>query len=165
MQRYELAEYEFESAKNVLTPALVIYLGFVIANIYATIQRLGGDPDRWRPHVKTAKLAFVMKQLMASGIRNFKSADYAGTSNSLRAWSQRCAHGISRHGILPEPGCAISNAVPNTRVSFLVDSIEAALAWKNEAVGWFVDINPGMNRTGMPQKEYPMRARRKPALA
>jgi D-serine deaminase-like pyridoxal phosphate-dependent protein len=42
---------------------------------------------------------------------------------------------------------------PNTRVSFLVDSVEAALSWKDKAVGWFVDINPGMNRTGMPEKD------------
>jgi D-serine deaminase-like pyridoxal phosphate-dependent protein len=153
MQRYELAEYEFEGAKDILTPALVIYPDIVTVNICATIQRLGGEPDRWRPHVKTAKLAFVMKQLMASGIRNFKAATTLelrtlcelGASDVLMAYP---ATGYCRNRV-----AQLAMQYPNTRVSFLVDSIEAALAWKNKAVGWFVDINPGMNRTGMPEKD------------
>jgi D-serine deaminase-like pyridoxal phosphate-dependent protein len=153
MQRYELAEYEFEGAKDVLTPALVIYPSLVTANIRATIQRLGGDPDRWRPHVKTAKLAFVMKLLMASGIRNFKAATTLelrtlcelGASDVLMAYP---ATGYCRNRV-----AQLAMQYPNTKVSFLVDSIEAALGWKDKAAGWFVDINPGMNRTGMPETD------------
>ena len=42
MQSSELAEYEFKGAKDILTPALVIYPDLVKTNIQVTIQRLGG---------------------------------------------------------------------------------------------------------------------------
>lgn len=153
MQRYKLEDYEFEGAKEILTPALVIYPDLVNTNIQVTIQRLGGVPDRWRPHVKTAKLAYVMKQFMNSGIRNFKAATTLelrilceiGASDVLLAYP---VTGYSRERV---EQLAIQH--PNTRVSFLVDSIEAALACKNKAAGWFVDIDTGMNRTGIPLKD------------
>ena len=153
VQRFELAEYEFEGAKDILTPALVIYPDFVAANISETIQRLGGDPDRWRPHVKTAKLAFVMKQLMTSGVRNFKAA----TTLELRTLCELGASDVlvayPATGYCRKRVAQLAVQYPNTRVSFLVDNVEAALGWKDKAVGWFVDINPGMNRTGMPEKD------------
>ena len=153
MQSYQLAKYEFKDAKEILTPALVIYPSLVTANINATIRRLGGDPDRWRPHVKTAKLGFVMKQLMDSGIRNFKAATTLelltlcelGAGDVLMAYP---AAGYCRNRV-----AQLATQYPDTSVSFLVDSIEAALSWKNKAVGWFVDINSGMNRTGIPEKD------------
>jgi len=57
-----------------MTPALAIYLDIVESNIERTVDLLGGDPERWRPHVKTAKLAAVMERLVAHGVGNFKCA-------------------------------------------------------------------------------------------
>ena len=153
MQRYKLADYVFEGAKEILTPALVIYPDLVNTNIQATIQRLGGVPDRWRPHVKTAKLAYVMKQFMNSGIRNFKAA----TTLELRILCELGARDVllayPATGYCRERVAQLAIQHPNTRVSFLVDSIEAALAWKNKAAGWFVDIDTGMGRTGIPLRD------------
>ena len=39
----------------ILTPALVVDLDAVRQNIAATLRLLGEDPNRWRPHLKTAK--------------------------------------------------------------------------------------------------------------
>ena len=153
MRKYKLADYEFEGAKEILTPALVIYPDLVNTNIQVTIQRLGGVPDRWRPHVKTAKLAYVMKQLMNSGIRNFKAA----TTLELRILCECGASDVllayPATGYCRERVAQLAIQHPNTRISFLVDNIEAALAWKNKAVGWFVDIDTGMNRTGIPSRD------------
>lgn len=38
----------------------------------------------------------------------------------------------------------------NTKISVIVESAEGAKAWDGLPVGMFVDINPGMNRTGVP---------------
>jgi D-serine deaminase-like pyridoxal phosphate-dependent protein len=153
MQGFELTEYEFEEARDILTPALVIYPGLVTANIDATIKRLGGGPDQWRPHVKTAKLAFVMKQLLGSGIRNFKAATTLelltlcelGASDVLMAYpaTENCRNRVAQ----------LATQYPNAKLSFLVDNLEAALCWNRPEVGWFVDINSGMNRTGIPEKD------------
>src|SRR5579863_4522829 len=60
--------------EDVLTPALVIYPEIVASNIARTLHLLGGDPDRWRPHIKTSKLAFTLRMLVERGVRNFKCA-------------------------------------------------------------------------------------------
>ncbi|MGA8539008.1 MAG: D-TA family PLP-dependent enzyme, partial [Terriglobales bacterium] len=57
-----------------MTPALAIYLDVVEQNVSITLRLLGGDPNRWRPHVKTSKLLVTMKLLVDAGVRNFKCA-------------------------------------------------------------------------------------------
>src|SRR5260370_1715835 len=69
-----LERYRIQNVAQVLTPALLIYPEFVEANIRATLRLLGGDANRWRPHVKTAKLQFIMRMLAANGVTNFKCA-------------------------------------------------------------------------------------------
>ena len=49
--------YRISDIDNVLTPALVVYPEIIASNIERTLHLLGGDPDRWRAHIKTAKLA------------------------------------------------------------------------------------------------------------
>jgi len=40
---------------RLLSPALVVYLDRVRENIRRMIALVGGDPGRWRPHIKTTK--------------------------------------------------------------------------------------------------------------
>lgn len=75
--RFALSGYEV-AADELLTPALLIYPAALDNNIAATIKLLGGRPERWRPHVKTAKLAWVMQRLLDHGIR--RSAARCGIS-------------------------------------------------------------------------------------
>ena len=68
-ERHRVAAIE-----DVLTPALVIYPEIVASNIARTLHLLGGDPDRWRPHIKTAKLAYTLRMMVERGVRSFKCA-------------------------------------------------------------------------------------------
>ncbi|HWO30510.1 MAG TPA: hypothetical protein VNO32_17080, partial [Candidatus Acidoferrum sp.] len=68
------SKYQLAGAEAVLTPALIIYRDIVEANIRNTIRLLGKDANRWRPHVKTAKLAMTMKLMMQQGVTQFKCA-------------------------------------------------------------------------------------------
>jgi len=72
LSNIELDPYRIAEVEKILTPALAIYPEIVDWNIARTIERLGNDSNRWRPHVKTAKLAYVIGLLVARGIRNFK---------------------------------------------------------------------------------------------
>src|SRR5215831_5236373 len=65
-------DYAITGLENIITPALVIYPQMVAANIEATLRLAGGDPARWRPHIKTAKLGFTMRRLVESGVTAFK---------------------------------------------------------------------------------------------
>ena len=52
--------------------ALVIDIDAVEENIAATLRLLGNEPDRWRPHLKTAKLALVMRTIRERGVSQAK---------------------------------------------------------------------------------------------
>jgi len=67
-----LKPYEIDDVDRILTPALLIYPELVDANIKATLKMLGGDPNRWRPHIKTAKIGAILRRLIDHGIINFK---------------------------------------------------------------------------------------------
>src|SRR2546422_872752 len=69
-----LDAHQIRGLDDVLTPALAIYADVVDANVRAILRVLGGDPNRWRPHVKTAKLEFIMQGLVEAGVVNFKCA-------------------------------------------------------------------------------------------
>ncbi|HEX8184077.1 MAG TPA: hypothetical protein VF747_04980, partial [Blastocatellia bacterium] len=62
LARFSMDEYRINDVEHVMTPALAIYQEIVDSNIRATLELLGGDANRWRPHVKTAKLACVMRR-------------------------------------------------------------------------------------------------------
>lgn len=146
-----LDAYRIAGIEQVLTPALAIYPEIVDANIRATLALLGGDADRWRPHVKTAKLGFVMKRLVDHGIANFKC------STSLELVTV-CGNGASDVLVAyPMVGAnarrirAIADQFPETKVASLVESREQIEPWKESRIGLFIDVNPGMDRTGIEQ--------------
>src|ERR1700736_735377 len=51
VSQLDALDYRIEDVAKVLTPALAIYPHIVDANIAITIDLLGGDANRWRPHV------------------------------------------------------------------------------------------------------------------
>ncbi len=141
--------YQIGNPERVLTPALAIYADLVDANVAATIRILGGDADRWRPHIKTAKLSFILRRLLESGVNNFKcattlelfTAAHCGAPDVLIAYPVQGANAMRVR--------EIAKQFPATRVSALADSLEGVSLWKKGPVGLFVDVNPGMNRTGI----------------
>src|SRR3954451_24127864 len=70
----DLTPYRIGDLSQTLTPALAIYPALVDHNIETTVRLLGGDPARWRPHIKTAKLSAVHRRLIAHGVTRLKCA-------------------------------------------------------------------------------------------
>lgn len=145
--------FRVAEAGRVLSPALIIHRDRAAQNIATTLRLLGGDPSRWRPHVKTAKLGYVMGMLVEAGVRQFKCA----TSLELRV---ACAAGAADVLVaypLVGPAAtrvrAIADAHPDVRVSVLAESAAQLESWQGSRMGIFVDVNPGMNRTGVPQEQ------------
>jgi D-serine deaminase-like pyridoxal phosphate-dependent protein len=143
--------YRIEGVEQVLTPALAIYPEIVDANIQVTLGLLGGEANRWRPHVKTAKLGFIMRRLVEHGIANFKC------STSLELLTV-CENGASDVVVAyPIVGAtarriqAIADQFPETEISALVETREHIEPWKGSRIGLFIDVNPGMDRTGIEQ--------------
>ena len=143
--------YRIDNAEELLTPALAVYPKAVAGNIEETIRLLGGKADRWRVHVKTAKLNYIMRMLLDRGVANFKcattlellSACQAGAKDILLAYPSIGANALRVR--------EIAEQYPGTLISVLVESPAQIAQWRGSRVGIFIDVNPGMNRTGVEQ--------------
>jgi D-serine deaminase-like pyridoxal phosphate-dependent protein len=147
--------YLINDASELLTPALAIYPEIVDQNIETTIRILSGDAGRWRPHVKTAKLQLIMHRLVQHGIGQAKcsttvelaTACAAGIKDVLLAYSVVGANALRVQELAAEN--------PEVQISVLAENPAQAAAWKGSRVGIFIDLNPGMNRTGIEQDHTP----------
>jgi len=143
--------YRVSDLDNVLTPVLALYPDAIASNIQSTLNLLGGNADRWRAHIKTAKLNYTLRMMLNRGVRNFKCAT---TLELLQA----CESG-ARDILVAYPVMAanarrvreIASRYPNTRISVLAENEEQIRQWHDSNIGIFLDINPGMNRTGIEQ--------------
>lgn len=207
-------------ASQVITPALVIDLKKVRQNVAAVKRALGGDLNRWRPHLKTTKMSVVWLELVRAGVKNFKVAttkEAAALAVTLETYLDRDdskkktettfedaknAKERLRRRLMKEkaafdvlvayPLCGpardrlscIAKAFPWIRWSCLIEAEEAFSTdeeaglvktnassikkrrktgaatsddekkiprrrrFEDDNVGYFVDVNPGMHRTG-----------------
>jgi D-serine deaminase-like pyridoxal phosphate-dependent protein len=149
VRQHSLDRYQFEGEENILTPALVIYPDLVQNNIQTTLG-LCGVADRWRPHVKTAKLSFVMNMLVQNGVRHFKAATILELLTLCKLGAHDVLLAYPAVGAKRKRLAQLAAEFPNTRISVLVESLADALDWREEPVGVFLDVNPGMERTGVP---------------
>jgi D-serine deaminase-like pyridoxal phosphate-dependent protein len=144
--------YSFKDADSILTPALLVYPELVDANIRATLRMTGGDPNRWRPHIKTAKIASVIRQMIGHGVRCFKCSTTLELLTACEAGADDLLLAFPVTGANARRTVAIASQFPDTRVSVLVETPEQAISWAGTGVGVFIDVNPGMNRTGIGQE-------------
>lgn len=145
-ERYRVSDLE-----RVLTPALALYPDLIASNIRCTFDLLGGHADRWRAHIKTAKLNYTLRMLIDRGVRHFKCATslellqacQAGATDVLIAYPLM---GANAHRVRD-----ITNQHSGVRISVLVENEAQVRQWRGLDIGVFLDINPGMNRTGIEQ--------------
>jgi len=147
----QLSEYALHDVDQILTPALLIYPECVDRNIQATLRMVGSDPERWRPHIKTAKLKAVVRRFLDYGIRNFKCATSLELLTACEAGAADVLVAFPVTGANAERIREIASQYPGTRVSALVESSEQAALWRGTNLGVFIDVNPGMDRTGIDQ--------------
>jgi len=146
--------YELKDAAQVDTPALLFYKKRIQQNIESAIS-IAGDSSRLRPHIKTNKTKEVCQMMMRAGIIKFKCATIAEAD--LLGMAKANDVLLAYQPVGPKIGRFINviKAYPDTRFSCLVDNIDSALEI-NKAFGeqamratvW-IDVNTGMNRTGV----------------
>ena len=144
-----LENYLVKDAGRIVTPALLIYPKIVERNIRATLGMVGNDPQRWRPHIKTAKMGAVIRQMMGYGISNFKCATTLELLTACQMGAEDVLVAFAMTGANAQRVLELAKQFPNTRVSVLVEAAEQLSPWRDTGIGIFVDVNPGMNRTGM----------------
>lgn len=146
------APYLLAEAAQLMTPALLIYPEIVDSNIKAMIDVLGGDTNRWRPHIKTSKLEFVMRRLVDHGIVNFKCATTLELLTACQAGAKDILIAYPVVGANARRVAEIIDQHPGIRFAVLVENEAQIDLWKGRSIDLFIDINPGMNRTGIGQE-------------
>ena len=145
--------------EQALSPAFCVFLDAVRHNVSA-IQALCGGPERWRPHVKTTKIPEVWALLARAGQARFKAATTREAALLLQVLEREGVRGADVLLAYPLLGPALERlgaivrAHPDSQVSVLCESAQIAAAAPPE-LGLYVDLNPGMNRTGVPEGDTP----------
>lgn len=139
------------ATQDILTPALILYPDAVASNISRTLQLLGGNGGRWRVHVKTAKLGYTLRMFVDRGVRHFKCATTLELLESCRSGATDVLYAHPAVGANARRVAEIAAEFPNVRVSVLTENEEQIAQWRGSRLGVFLDINPGMNRTGVEQ--------------
>jgi len=145
--------YEAVNANEYDSPALLLYPGRIMENINRLTERV--DVRLLRPHVKTNKTAEVSKLMMEGGILKFKAATIAEAE--MLALINAPDVLLAYPPAIPKIKRLIRliQKYPNTHFSCLVDNANTAIAISdlftaaNLTVGIFVDLNLGMNRSGV----------------
>ena len=143
--------YRVTDIEDVLTPALVVYPEILASNIAVTLRLLGGNADRWRAHIKTSKLAYTLHMLVEHGVRNFKCATTLELFVACQSGATDVLVAYPVVGANARRVREIADLFPDVRVSVLAENEEQMRQWQDSPVGIFLDINPGMNRTGIEQ--------------
>ena len=134
---------------TMLTPALLVDRDAVAHNIAVTIRALGGDANRWRPHVKTAKLTSTMHALVEAGVRQAKCATTLELLTAARAGISDVLVAYSLTGANAARVRALADELKQVRISVLVENATQVPQWQGSRVSAFIDVNPGMDRTGV----------------
>ena len=150
----EPAWYHILNAAALDTPALVVYPARVRHNLARLTASLD-DVGRLRPHVKTHKSREATRLTLAAGIRKFKCATIAEAE--MLGQCQAPDVLLAYPPVGPKAGrfLELMRQYPATQFSCLVDNLDAARqldalgASHDRTVAVFLDLNVGMNRTGI----------------
>ena len=146
--------YAVENVNEIPSPAMLVYPDRVERNLRRMIELAGGT-DRLRPHVKTHKMAEVIKLNLEAGITKFKAATIAE--------AEMCAS-VGAPDVLisfPQVGPNVDRLVklcakyPNTKFATIADDrghilhLSTAFAQVDSQIEVWLDIDVGQHRSGV----------------
>ncbi len=147
--------YIIRKPENLFSPQLVFYKEKIIQNIEKAI-RITGNPARLRPHVKTHKTKQIVNLCQAMGIQKFKCATIAEAEMLAQCNVQDILIAYPLVGPNLLRFLQLMERYPHTRFSMILDDraiareLESLAETKHQPVEVFIDIDPGLHRTGVP---------------
>jgi D-serine deaminase-like pyridoxal phosphate-dependent protein len=154
MEVTEKQWYEIDSVEQLDSPALLVFKQRVEANIQTAINMVS-DVAQLRPHVKTNKSAEVTRLMLDAGITKFKCATIAEAEMLGMIGAPDVVLAYQPLGPKLRRFIELIKKFPATRYACLTDNLPAAKEQDNafSAHGLqgnvYVDLNVGMNRTGI----------------
>lgn len=154
--------YKIKNEDEVYSPSLLVYPERIESNIHEMLTMAGGV-NRLRPHVKTHKMAEIIMMQMRHGIYKFKCATISEAEMAARCGATDILLAFQPVGPNIERFFRLKKAFQNSDISCIADSEEilfklsaGASEFNTETRVW-IDINAGMNRTGIVPGEEALR--------
>ena len=151
--------YKIDDPEHIISPALLVYPNRIEENIRIMIKMAGGT-EFLRPHIKTHKIAEIIQLQLKHGINKFKCATIAEAQLLGQCGAKDILLAMQPVGANIYRFFKLIETYPETTFSTLVDAhaiideIAKIGAANNRMVPLWLDINNGMNRTGvLPGKE------------
>lgn len=151
--------YHIRNIDSLDSPAVVVYEDRVRHNIGLLLQM--APAARLRPHVKTHKCGEVTGLMLQAGLKKFKCATIAEAEMLALAGAPDVLLAYQPVGPRLQRFLELITTYPRTRFSCLVDAAPSAAAIDDAAVRHqlripvFIDLNVGMNRSGIdPEHAY-----------
>jgi len=146
--------YEVKGIDRIDSPALLVYKERVISNLEKMIG-LTGNPDGLMPHVKTHKMKDIVQLNLSMGINKFKCATIAEAEMIAMAGGKTVLIAMQPVGPKLQRITELIKNYPDVQYSVIVDNQEVLLALEEKMldsgvkINIYIDINTGMNRTGI----------------
>jgi D-serine deaminase-like pyridoxal phosphate-dependent protein len=146
--------YVIENADQLDSPALIIFPDRVRENIRILLSMVD-DVLQLRPHVKTNKSREACQLMMQAGISKFKCATIAEAEMLACCNAKDVLLAYQPVGPKLKRFADLMKAFPGTLFSCLIDNADVAKKMaaffddNNISVPVYIDLNVGMNRTGI----------------
>ena len=146
--------FRIENEAEIPSPSLLLYRERAEENIRRMLAIAGG-PERLRPHVKTHKLAPLVRAQLALGITKFKCATIAEAEMTAAAGAPDVLFAFPPLGPNVARLLELQRQCPVTSFSTIADSEESIRALGEAAHGAnitlpvLLDLDCGMGRTGV----------------
>ncbi len=145
--------YALKDASEVNSPSLLVYPERIEENI-RTMVSIAGSVSNLRPHIKTHKMAEIVKMQQRHGIQKFKCATIAEAELLGQCGAKDILLAMQPVGANINRFFSLMEVFSESRFSTLVDN-ELTLSQfaqkaseANKIAALYLDINSGMNRTG-----------------
>jgi D-serine deaminase-like pyridoxal phosphate-dependent protein len=154
--------YELDNPSEVCSPALLVYPDRIEENIRRMIKTARGA-KHLRPHVKTHKMAEVVMLQMKHGITKFKCATIAEAEMVAKCGAADILLAMQPVGPNLERFFKLKQAFVESKISCITDNEEIIIQLSDMArktgleTHVWLDINVGMNRTGVIPGEKALR--------
>lgn len=145
--------YQVNNTANLASPSLLLYPEMVKSNLEKIKNLI--ELDRFRPHIKTIKCKELIQMQLDVGISKFKVATLKEASLLLAMNVKDILIAYPLVAFQMEQFVHLVQQHPDVKLQCLVDHIDAAKSMNQYAtdlgiqVPVFIDINLGMDRTGV----------------
>ena len=154
--------YMVDGIDKIDSPALLVYAERAKENI-RLVKSMVSNVSILRPHVKTNKMAEVCSMMLQEGITKFKCATIAEAEMLAIAGAPDVLLAYQPVGPKAERFANLIKAYPSVYFACLTDNEASTKHINNVAeahgivINVFIDLNIGMNRTGIvPEKALPL---------